>query len=563
MPTNGMFDVALQVIEDANLSSGSDSAGVSEDEDVQLFCTTGNVVSSKPLKKPSLKPVTTVKDEDQNKMKTNAKRYASLPNREQHQRFLTDFLSEVLNNAVFNATDRSNKVLNWVDPEELKRSIDLSLKAEPDSDEKLLELARATIDHSVKTGHPYFMNQLFSSVDVYGFAGQCLTDALNPSVYTFEVSPVFVLMEEVVLKEMRTIVGFPGGVGDGIFCPGGSMANGYAISCARFKHMPDVKTKGLHSLPRLVIFTSEDAHYSIKKLASFMGIGSDNVYPIRTDALGKIQPEHLEAEILRAKSEGALPFMVSATAGTTVIGAFDPLEQIADLCQKYNLWMHVDAAWGGGALMSKKYRTLLKGVERADSVTWNPHKLLAAPQQCSTFLTRHEGILSGCHSTNATYLFQKDKFYDTQYDTGDKHIQCGRRADVLKFWFMWRAKGTSGFEQHIDKVFENAEYFTNSIKARPGFEMVIENPECTNVCFWYVPPGLRQVPRDSAEFGERLHKVAPKVKERMMREGSMMITYQPIHDKPNFFRLVLQNSGLDKSDMNYIIDEIERLASDL
>uniref|UniRef100_A0A182JUM8 Glutamate decarboxylase n=1 Tax=Anopheles christyi TaxID=43041 RepID=A0A182JUM8_9DIPT len=347
------------------------------------------------------------------------------------------------------------------------------------------------------------------------------------------------------------------------------------------------RTKGLHALPRLVIFTSEDAHYSVKKLASFMGIGSDNVYAIRTDNVGKIRVDHLESEILRAKSEGALPFMVSATAGTTVIGAFDPLEQIADLCAKHNLWMHVDAAWGGGALMSKKYRTLLKGIERpgsarlkvtislywgrtinmlparSDSVTWNPHKLLAAPQQCSTLLTRHQNILAEAHSTNATYLFQKDKFYDTRYDTGDKHIQCGRRADVLKFWFMWRAKGSAGFEAHIDKVFENAEHFTSSIKARPGFEMVIEHPECTNVCFWYVPPGLRSVPRDSSEYRERLHKVAPKVKERMMKEGSMMITYQPIHDKPNFFRLVLQNSSLDKSDMNYIIDEIERLGKDL
>lgn len=89
---------------------------------------------------------------------------------------------------------------------------------------------------------------------------------------------------------------------------------------------------------------------------------------------------------------------------------------------------------------------------RADSVTWNPHKLLTAPQQCSTLLLRHEGILSEAHSANAAYLFQKDKFYDTKYDTGDKHVQCGRRADVLKFWFMWKAKGTSGFEKHIDKV---------------------------------------------------------------------------------------------------------------
>lgn len=112
------------------------------------------------------------------------------------------------------------------------------------------------------------------------------------------------------------------------------------------------------------MFTSEDAHYSVKKLACFMGIGSDNVYLIKTDKVGKMDPDHLESEVQRALSEGAAPFMVSATAGTTVYGAFDPLPQIADICQKYNLWMHVDAAWGGGALISQKYRKLLEGVER-------------------------------------------------------------------------------------------------------------------------------------------------------------------------------------------------------
>lgn len=195
-------------------------------------------------------------------------------------------------------------------------------------------------------------------------------------------------------------------------------------------------------------------------------------------------------------------------------------------------------------------------------MTWNPHKLLAVPQQCSTFLTRHEGILSNCHSTNATYLFQKDKFYDTQYDTGDKHIQCGRRADVFKFWFMWRAKGTKGLEKHIDTLFENAEFFTDTIKKRDGFEMMLDNPECTNICFWYIPPSLRNHERN-AEFISKLHKVAPKIKERMMKEGSMMITYQPIGDKPNFFRLVLQNSALTKDDMMHFITEIERLGHDL
>lgn len=200
---------------------------------------------------------------------------------------------------------------------------------------------------------------------------------------------------------------------------------------------------------------------------------------------------------------------------------------------------------------------------RADSVTWNPHKLLAVPQQCSTFLTKHAGILQQTHSANATYLFQKDKFYDTQYDTGDKHIQCGRRADVLKFWLMWRAKGTDGLEAHVNRNFENAEYFTEQIRKRPDFQLVLSHPECTNICFWYIPQRLQNIPRSSDQFNEQIHTIAPKIKERMMKEGNMMITYQPIHDKPNFFRLVLQNSALNRDDMLYFIDEIERLGINL
>lgn len=122
--------------------------------------------------------------------------------------------------------------------------------------------------------------------------------------------------------------------------------------------------KGLHSLPRMVLFTSEDAHYSVKKMASFLGIGSDNVYIVKTDNRGRMDIIHLVENVERALAEGGVPFMVSATAGTTVMGAFDPLEDIADVCEKYGMWFHVDAAWGGGALMSKKHRHLLSGVHR-------------------------------------------------------------------------------------------------------------------------------------------------------------------------------------------------------
>lgn len=104
------------------------------------------------------------------------------------------------------------------------------------------------------------------------------------------------------------------------------------------------------------------------------------------------------------------------------------------------MWLHVDAAWGGGLLFSQKHRTKLNGIERANSIVINPHKLLAVPQQCSILFVRHAGLLHRCHSKGAQYLFQKDKYYDGSYDPGDKYLQCGRKCDVFKFWLMWKAK---------------------------------------------------------------------------------------------------------------------------
>lgn len=199
-----------------DLSSGNSSSGVSEDEDLDINAS--NVKNSNE----------------------KIERFLSLPNKSQ-EKFLRSLFDNVLKNAIFDATKRENKVLEWTDPEELQQKFNMDLKDEADSDEELLKLANDTIKYSVKTGHPYFVNQLFSCVDPYGFAGQVITDALNPSVYTYEVSPCFILMEEVVLKEMRKIVGWPNGDGDGIFCPGGSAANGYSISCARYRACPDIK----------------------------------------------------------------------------------------------------------------------------------------------------------------------------------------------------------------------------------------------------------------------------------------------------------------------------------
>ncbi|XP_029176853.1 cysteine sulfinic acid decarboxylase [Nylanderia fulva] len=484
--------------------------------------------------------------------------FRSMPFRNVHEKLFRDFFELVLQRAVFQSTSGEERVVEWVDPKDLRSVVNLSLPTEGVDHKELLTLTRDIIKYSVKTGHPHFVNQLFSSLDPYGLLGQWLTDALNPSVYTYEVSPVFSLMEEDVLREMRAIIGWQSG--EGLFCPGGSMANGYAINLARHHRYPNLKQTGLSQMPRLVVFTSEDAHYSVKKLAAFLGIGYDNVYQVKVDSRGKMMVTDLEIQIARAVEEGAVPLMVSATAGTTVIGAFDPLREIAEVCRKRELWFHVDAAWGGGALVSRTYRRLLDGVHLADSVTWNPHKLLAAPQQCSTLLLRHEGLLQAAHGCGASYLFQNDKFYNAVFDGGDRHVQCGRRADVVKFWYMWKAKGTRGLEAHVDRVFALSRYFTDLIRTREGWRLLAE-PECTNVCFRYIPPSKRHL--TGPELDQTLHKIASMIKERMVRAGTMLITYQTLRDMPNFFRLVLQNSGLMEADMKFFVEEIERLAVDL
>ncbi|XP_075707941.1 cysteine sulfinic acid decarboxylase [Rhinoderma darwinii] len=485
---------------------------------------------------------------------------SSLQKEDAGDEFLKEAFKILIAEAVQNGTDRNHKVCEWMEPEELKRVLDFNLRSEGESQEVLLGYCKDIIRLSVKTGHPRFFNQLFSGLDRHAFTGRIISEALNTSQYTYEVAPVFVLMEDEVLKTMRSFIGWK--TGDGIFCPGGSISNMYALNVARFQRFPQCKEKGLHALPRLVVFTSQESHYSVQKGAAFLGIGTDNVILVETNDRGEMIPEDLEHKIQKAKSEGSVPFLVSTTCGTTVFGAFDPLDRIAEVCEQHSLWLHADAAWGGSALLSSRHRNLLKGIERADSVTWNPHKLLGVGLQCSAFLLRDTTkLLDRCHAANATYLFQTDKFYDLKYDTGNKSIQCGRRVDCLKLWLMWKALGSKGLERRVDKALEHTRYLAEEMKRREGFRLLME-PEFVNLCFWYVPPSLRKK-ENSSDFWTRLGKVAPVIKERMMKKGSMMVGYQPHGHRVNFFRQIVVNPDVTKDDLDFFLDEIERMAEDL
>jgi len=474
---------------------------------------------------------------------------------------------EILLNFITDTNDRSSKVLNFHHPDKLKDKLDLDIPDKPLTLDQLLEDCRDALKYGVKTGHPRFFNQLSTGLDIVSLAGEYLTATCNTNMFTYEIAPVFILMEHATFSKMREIIGFHNG--DSIMAPGGSISNMYALMIARHHLFPQHKKHGMRAIKgQLIMYTSKHHHYSISGGASAVGLGTENCVKVKCDENGRMIPEELEKLIIRHKSEGHLPFFVNCTTGTTVFGAFDPIEPIADICEKYGIWLHIDAAWGGGLLLCKSFRdTKFKGIERADSVTWNPHKLMGTLLQCSTLHVKENGLLIDCNQMSADYLFQTDKIYDVCYDTGDKVIQCGRHNDIFKLWLQWRSRGMEGFEKQIDRLMELTAYQVKKMKEQPDkFYLLLEEPECTNVCFWYVPERLR--PRNfpqayTSDWQRELGKVTATIKARMMTEGTMMISYQPLGEYPNFFRSIISNQAIQEVDIDFMLETLDKLGHDL
>jgi len=312
-----------------------------------------------------------------------------------------------------------------------------------------------------------------------------------------------------------------------------------------------------------VMFTSDHSHFSMMSAAAASGLGTDNCISVPCDAKGKMISAELERLIEKAITDGKIPFLVNATAGTTVFGAFDPINEIADICEKHHLWLHIDAAWGGGLLMSEKHRHKFDGIQRADSVTWNPHKLMSILLQCSTVHFKQNSLLYHCNRMGADYLFQQDKHYDVTYDTGDKVIQCGRHNDIFKFWLTWRSKGTEGFGKMMDRYMELTAYLVEKLRQKPDrFQLIVAEPECTNVCFWYVPARFRTM-APGPERDRLLGQITPILKGRMMTTGTLMVGYQPQGQLPNFFRSIISNQAVSEVDIDFLVDELDRLGTDL
>ncbi|KAJ9462934.1 Glutamate decarboxylase [Diplonema papillatum] len=454
--------------------------------------------------------------------------------------------------------DKERKVVEFVPPAELQEKLDLLIDEKPMALEEVLKACATTMEYSVKTGHVHFFNQLFAKVDVVSLMGEWLTTTLNASMYTYEVAPVFTLMELSVLERIGRMLGFENI--DGIFAPGGSMSNLYSLLAARHRMFPGVKEHGLRAMSAdPVVFCSEHSHYSTAKGCIMIGLGKQNCVSVACRSNGVMDPADLEAKIEEALQQGKRPMYVCATAGTTVFGAFDDITAIHSVTSKHKLWLHVDGAWGGSVMLSRRRKHLLNGSHLADSFTWNPHKMMGVPLQCSCIvLNNKKGLLEEAVSTKAGYLFQPDKLYPVEYDTGDKAYQCGRKVDIFKLWLLWKARGDLGMEATVEKAFEFAGKLASEVKRRPGFQLVTE-PMCTNVCFWCIPDAVASVPE--ASRNEILNKVAPLVKQEMQKNGTTLVGYQQLGGLPNFWRMVCISNVATDETVQFLLDHIEKYTS--
>jgi sulfinoalanine decarboxylase len=276
--------------------------------------------------------------------------------------------------------EEQHPVADRIDANELYDAVDLSLNEDAMVDEAFKSVLRDVLVSTPKTATNLFFNQLFGGRQGKAVLGDLLAVMLNNSMYTYKVAGPQVGIEQEIIRQSCNMIGY-GDQSNGTFPTGGSMSNYMALVMARDAKDPNCRSEGM-SKP-MVIYTSKESHYSNAKNASFAGIGRNNIRYIPADSEGQMIPAKLEEQILVDLSEGLIPTYVNATAGTTVLGAFDPIDDIADITEKYGIWLHVDGAYCGSVIFSDKYKHLVNGIERSDSFSYNAHKMLGTPLTCS------------------------------------------------------------------------------------------------------------------------------------------------------------------------------------
>lgn len=392
--------------------------------------------------------------------------------------------------------------------------------------------------------HPGYAAHLNCPVVLPAVAAETVLAAVNPSVDTYDQSMVGTLMERRLIEEVAGWAGFASG--DGVFTSGGTQSNLHALFLAREAAIG--ASPRTEMLPRLTILATASSHFSVGKSALLLGLPDDAVVEVADDGEGRMLPAALDEAIAGARAAGRVPMAVVATAGTTDRGVIDPLAEIAAVCDARGVWMHVDAAYGCGLLVSPRHRDRLNGIERARSITVDFHKSFFQPVSSSAILVREPRDLAA-GAWHADYLNPLENEEPNQVD---KSLQTTRRFDALKLWTTLRAMGPAGIGELFDRVIDLAAAVGDAVDADPELELV-GRTQLSTVLFRVRPEGADAEMQDALVAGVR----------RVLFESGRALVAKTVIDGRPCLKLTLLNPETTLDDVHGILAMVKDAAAAL
>jgi len=460
---------------------------------------------------------------------------------------------EILNSAVNDWLPEPRPVSRPIPALELEQMLDLSLGQAAENFSELKKAVKEYLYYTPDAAAPEFCKLLYSGRNEPALLGDWVTSLANATMHTYQVSPVATLMELELIRQWNRLIGFDTDTrqGDGVMVAGGSQANLISMMLARHRACPDLQNRG-NDGRTLVAFVSDQAHYSSLRAANVLGIGMDNLRTVASDDAGRLCPEDLKRQIEASLAKGEQPFYLCLTAGTTVLGAFDPVAECSDIAREHGLWLHIDGAWGAPVLFSEQHRHLLEDSHLADSFAWDAHKFMNVPITAAVILVREPGLLQQCCSGGGgDYLFHQD--VNAPYNLGERSIQCGRRADALKVWLSWKAMGHQGYANKVDQLMVLKQQTISMIEGDTQLQQ-IGPADYLNILFRFKPEGIKDE--------SRLRQLNIEISKAMVKSGGAYIDYASYKGQTGI-RLILANDELRSDHIHKIIEQCKQIGNRL
>ncbi|MBL7961280.1 aminotransferase class I/II-fold pyridoxal phosphate-dependent enzyme [bacterium] len=396
---------------------------------------------------------------------------------------------DILANYLDYVQNTDSKVVNYMSPEDAFKIYDEPVPMEGMDLKKLLkEVVDPLLSHAQNLASPSYMGHQVCHPLVLSSFAKGLSSAINQGLAIQEMSPLGTMIEKRVIRWICNAVGYTD-QGDGTIVSGGTEANLTGIMVARsVKAGHDIWKEG--NRQPLVGFCSARSHYSIERAFGILGLGTQNLIKIRETSDFKMDVTDLKRAIADAIEQNKKPFVVIATAGCTPVGSFDDIETIALICKKHNLWLHVDGAHGGSFVFSDKLKHLLKGIQQADSIALDPHKMMFMPLNLGTILLKNQKHFDDTFKVNAPYIFHKTAANLGCLNIGERTIQCSRGFEAFKLWICLKHYGIQYFADMMNHCVDMTRYLYDQLDDSPDFE-TLNVPESNILCFRLIPESMR------------------------------------------------------------------------